>query len=239
VIPGNPASYQAAKILRAQIMRESNLILTDEHRDAVKLMIDYLYEGEYEPKLPAGCPTIFGTQPKFSGEATEKKYGYSYQFPHTCVKAAHCETKVCPHHDCYEYDCTGCVNFICRTCCYTWIPPMQTTADHMLLHYHMYQLGKKYAVVGLSDLACEKFEQWCEKHWDDDNFLVVGNVVFSNINTDDQSLKDALAKTVSNHMCLLNKPTVQDWMQKANGLAVGLVKLRAKDLGWVKPDAAK
>jgi hypothetical protein len=103
----------------------------------------------------------------------------------------------------------------------------------------MFQIGKRYSVVGLSDLAREKFEQWCEKYWDDDYFLKVGDIVFSSTNKDEQSLKDVVAKTVSNHMCLLNKPTVQDWMQMANGLAVSLVNLRAQDLGWVKPDAAK
>jgi hypothetical protein len=102
----------------------------------------------------------------------------------------------------------------------------------------MYRLGKKYAVVGLSDLALEKFEQWCEKHWDDDYFLIVGDIAFSSTK-DEQSLRDVVAKTVSNHMCLLNKPAVQGWMQQADGLAVGLVNLRAQDLGWIKTDAAK
>jgi hypothetical protein len=233
--PGEPANSPVANILRPQPIDENTLRLLDSDQRAVKLMMDYLYEGEYEPKLPAGCASIFGTKPHFTGEM---KDDYLYLFPHTCRKAL-CKTKVCPHHHCSKHRGNVCVHFVCRTCCPTWIPPIPTEPDQLLLHYRMFQIGKRYSVVGLSDLAREKFEQWCEKYWDDDYFLKVGDIVFSSTNKDEQSLKDVVAKTVSNHMCLLNKPTVQDWMQMANGLAVSLVNLRAQDLGWVKPDAAK
>jgi hypothetical protein len=38
-------------------------------------------------------------------------------------------------------------------------------------------------------------------------------------------------------MDLLNKPEIQALLNEFNGLAVGLLNLRAKELGWIKPSA--
>jgi hypothetical protein len=213
----------------AQDTSEGIINLYDDPGD-VKLMIQYLYEGDYEPKLPVSGASISGSEPHV---IAVKQAGFLYRFPHSCDSGS---SSICPHHYCYMYNSAKYVDFVCVVCCPTWIPPIHTEPGHMLLHADMYKLGKKHNVVGLQDLAREKFEQWCEKHWNDDEFVEAAEAAVTNIDKNDRSLTDVVVKTVSNHICLLDKQLIQRLMRH-EGLAMDLVELRAKDLGWVKSDA--
>jgi hypothetical protein len=215
----------------AQDTSKDVITLYDDSGD-VKLMIQYLYEGDYEPKLPVSGASISGTEPQVIGT---KQAGYSYKFPHSCGSGSN---SICPHHYCFGYNSTKCVDFVCEHCCPTWIAPIHTEPGHMLLHADMYELGKKYKVVGLKDLACEKFQQWCGKHWNANQFTGAAHLAVQYSTKDDRSLIDVVVKTVSDHICLLDKPQIQSLM-RSEGLAMDLLSMRADDLGWVKSEAAE
>ena len=109
---------------------------------------------------------------------------------------------------------------------------MTTKPKQMLLHAKMYELGDKYDVVGLKELAREKFQIWCERYWDEEDFAAAARCAFSTTPDKDAGLRDVVVRTVSGHIDLLNKPAVAAILNEFNGLAVGLLRMRAEDLGW-------
>jgi hypothetical protein len=98
----------------------------------------------------------------------------------------------------------------------------------------MYEIGDKYDVIGLKELAREKFSRCCAKFWDSEEFAPAAHYAFSTTPEEDKGLRDVIVRTVSLHMILLNKPAVEAVLTEFNGLAVGLLKMRAKELGWTE-----
>jgi hypothetical protein len=105
----------------------------------------------------------------------------------------------------------------------------------MLLHAKLYEMGDKYDVTGLKKLACEKFLRACAIYWNDDHFATAAHYAFITTPEHDQGLRDIVSETISQYMELLNKPAVEALLHEFNGLAVGLLKMRATELGWIKP----
>jgi len=103
-----------------------------------------------------------------------------------------------------------------------------------MLHAQMYEIGDKYDVVGLKELAREKYLCASAKYWDDEHFAPAAHYAFSTTPEDDNGLRNVVSTTISQHMTLLNKPAVEALLAEFNGLALGLLKMRAKELGWVK-----
>jgi hypothetical protein len=99
----------------------------------------------------------------------------------------------------------------------------------------MYEVGDKYDVVGLKQLACEKFSGVCSEHWDSTEFAPAAHYAFSTTLENDTGLTRVIIRTVSENINLLNKPEVEALLNEFNGFAVGLLKMRATDLGWTKP----
>jgi hypothetical protein len=97
----------------------------------------------------------------------------------------------------------------------------------------MYEIGDKYDVVGLKDLAKEKFDRACRKFWDDDHFPIAANHAFSTTPEDDKGLRDIVCKTISDHVTLIQKPEVEALMMEFNGLAFGLFKAKALEQKWI------
>jgi hypothetical protein len=99
----------------------------------------------------------------------------------------------------------------------------------------MYETADKYLVVGLKDLAREKFDRACAKYWDDELFAPAAHHVFSTTPEYDKGLRDVVSRIFSEHMILLNKPSVEALLEEYNGLAIQVLKLRGTQLGWIKP----
>ena len=133
-----------------------------------KLMVQYMYEAEYDPPLTDPASAI----------AKERTYKdaydleYTYDFPHTCVvTGSKCFKKtLCPHHTCYKHTCEfNCEDFVCYEC--EDVPGLPSGgADQLLLHASMSAIGDKYYVHGLEALAKEKFERACERYWNTPEF---------------------------------------------------------------------
>lgn len=165
---------------------------------------------------------------------------YHYKFPHTCGSACKAPN-VCHHHKC-DYHCyanatKGCIDFICPSCCpgstiTAALPPATGDASQLLLHAKMYEVADKYDVTGLDQLAREKFLRAATEFWDTEHFAPAAHYAFSTTPEEDKGLRDVVSNIISQHMALLKKPAVESLLIEFNGLAVGLLKARAKDLGW-------
>jgi hypothetical protein len=114
------------------------------------------------------------------------------------------------------------------------LPPASSDASQLLLHAKMYEIGDKYDVIGLKQLAREKFLRAAAKYWNHEQFAPAAHYAFSTTPEEDKGLRDVVNNTISIHMELLNKPAVEALLTEFNGLAVGLLKMRARDLGWIK-----
>jgi hypothetical protein len=114
------------------------------------------------------------------------------------------------------------------------LPPASSDASQLLLHAKMYEIGDKYDVIGLKQLAREKFLRAAAEYWNDEQFALAAHYAFSTTPEEDKGLRDVVNNTISMHMELLNKPAVEALLTEFNGLAVGLLKMRARDLGWIK-----
>ena len=98
----------------------------------------------------------------------------------------------------------------------------------------MYEVGDKYYVSGLKDLAMSKFKIACSVYWNDAKFAEAANYAYSTTPDGDKGLRDIVCKTISDHMSLMNKPQVEVLMTQFNGLAFGLLKQKAEANGWLK-----
>tara|TARA_R110002003_G_scaffold124_13_gene11302 strand:+ start:1997 stop:2401 length:405 start_codon:yes stop_codon:yes gene_type:complete len=134
------------------------------------------------------------------------------------------------------------VNFICKHCCadkfvkYDALPPANGETTQLLLHAKMYEIGDKYDVQGLQQLAREKFLRACVEYWNDDNFAPAAHLAFTTTPESDDGLRTIISNIISQHMVLLNKPEVEALLNEFNGLAVDLLKKRGKEMGWMRAD---
>ncbi|CAN9427161.1 unnamed protein product [Alternaria alternata] len=171
--------------------------LSEEDPVIVKLLVQYLYEGEYDTKL--ADMTLDTAQP----QAKE-----------------------------------ACVNFVCLECCPDWASGTESKstsdASQLLLSAEMYEIGDKYDVLGLKKLALSKFSLLCDEYWDDVLFAPAAHYAFSTTPENDKGLRDIVTQTIADHMDMLNSPAVEALLHEFNGLAVSLLTMRAKDLGWIK-----
>ena len=128
--------------------------LPDNEPEVVKLLVQYLYEAEYDPVLSGFAPSWdYGTTP-----------------PHTCdnIYVRRCDAGVCPHHQCGINCSSACKSFVCgecRTC--TSPADFYGTANDMVTHAKVYETADKYDISGLKEFCIEKCKQACIVFWDD------------------------------------------------------------------------
>ncbi|RYO37466.1 hypothetical protein AA0111_g2145 [Alternaria arborescens] len=154
--------------------------LSEDEPEIVKLLVQYLYEGEYDVTL---------------------------------TDMAHLALPVC------------CPDWASRT--------KGIVASQLLVSAKMYGIGDKYDVPGLKQLALAKFSFACEKYWESQQFAPAAHYAFSTTPESDKGLRDIVAKTIADHMKTLNSPVAEALLNEFNGLAMGVLKIRAKDLGWI------
>ncbi|CAN9416642.1 unnamed protein product [Alternaria alternata] len=203
--------------------------LSEDEPEIVKLLVQYLYEGEYDIKL---------TDMAHSAQPVVRVYkdDYShYSFPRTCQNVKCPNPNVCRHHYCNSNRCNAsCVNFVCTECCPDWVPPtMGADASQLLVNAKMYEIGDKYDVLGLKQLALAKFSLACETYWESQQFAPAAHYAFSTTPESDKGLRDIVTKTIADHTKTLNSPAVEALLNEFNGLVTGVLKMRAKDLGWI------
>ncbi|KAH7091580.1 hypothetical protein FB567DRAFT_436686, partial [Paraphoma chrysanthemicola] len=220
---------------------ESRIDLPEDDPATIKLLIEYLYEAEYDPRLPDSNESSNVTDPVKPFVKGPKDADYHYNFPHTCQPG--CPTPhhmVCPHHECGERDgdCDDdCVDFICTTCCGPKILPAPTgDATQLVLHAKMYEIGDKYHVLGLKQLAREKFIRASAVFWDSEHFGSAIHHAYSTTPEEDKGLRVVVTEVIAQHMELLNKPAIETLAKEFNGLAFGLLKAHTKAFLKAYPD---
>jgi hypothetical protein len=137
---------------------------------------------------------------------------------------------VCPHHICGSYvpGVPG-IDFICDKCTR---PKPAGSVDHLLIHAKMYEIADKYDVVGLKELAREKFWIGCNTFWDDDAFPTAAHYAFCTTMEDDEGLRDIVSRTISEHIGLIHKLEVQTLLAEHNGLALDILLNKAYEYEW-------
>ncbi|KAI4659343.1 uncharacterized protein J4E78_005770 [Alternaria triticimaculans] len=207
----------------------------------VKLLIQYLYEGEYEPLLLDGESSLAPASAKVNDTRPKHNHNglaYSYDFPHTCDTNNICSSSfVCPHHTCHHTNWSLCCanrKYTCEMCnrAAPSLPSLNGQADQLLLHSKIYEYADKYDVIGLKDLAIEKFSRSCKHFWDKDEFSIAAHHVFSTTVDTDKGLRDIVSATIGAHMGLVKKPEVKVLMTEFNGLALGILEEKIVEHGW-------
>ena len=216
---------------RAKESEKGEIDLPDDEPAIVKLLIQYLYEGEYDPVLPAN-----GLAETLQTPRPARNLNYTYSFPHTCEgQGRYCyDYNICPHHTCKRQtmdDCSFlCKEFDCKEC----NPSLNGTSDQLLIHAKMYEIADKYDALGLKNLVKEKFSRACQHFWDNDKFAVAAHHAFSTTPEDDKGLRDIVSNTISTHMELVEKPAINVIMTQFNGLALGILEEKIKQYGWAE-----
>jgi hypothetical protein len=104
----------------------------------------------------------------------------------------------------------------------------------LLVHAKMYETADKYDVVGLKELAQDKFRRSCAAFWDEDAFAVAAYHAYFTTMAEDKGLKDIVISTISEHMELIHKPTIETLMTEFSGLCLGILKRKSVEHGWGK-----
>jgi hypothetical protein len=182
--------------------------------------------------------TIESSKPplvKLKVKGQRQSITYKYQFPHTCTSFEdYCRDPfVCPHHTCDQNCVSSCVRFICDKCTRLALPKLSGSASQTLTHAKMYEIADKYDVVGLKDLAREKYKLSCSTFWDKDDFSIAAHYAFSTTMADDKGLRDIVSRTISEHMELMQKDEIKTLLAEFNGLALGILLKKADEHGWV------
>jgi hypothetical protein len=212
--------------------------LPEDDPATVKLLVQYLYEGDYHPSaLPfvaQNSEVSTNSVSQHSSKNKSRKMPRNMQpsnSPHSCTYSA-CGYIVCDHHQCGDHCDNNCSSFVCQNCIpVPPLPPIDGQADQLPTHATLYALGDRYGVVGLKELAQEKFRRACLHFWDSLEFAVAVHLAFSTTIDEDKGLRDIVSKTVAEHMDLVNKPEVEVLMMQFNGLAFGLLKQKVAQ-GW-------
>jgi hypothetical protein len=213
--------------------------------------MQYLYEAEYDPKLPASHRAHFSNKEVLLQPKDKLSIGgrsaLHYEFPHTCSQGClGANQQVCQHHLCGVMTCNGtCKDFVCRECCPDYHASLARTAEefkggpsnHLLLHSQIYVLAEKYQVDGLKELALEKFKWCCAVFWYTSDFLLAVRHVFDDSTPEnDRGLRDLVTFTIVKHMEVLSKPEVWALLEEHNGLSTHVLKLKDTELGFKAPE---
>lgn len=92
------------------------------------------------------------------------------------------------------------------------------------VHAQMYALADKYGIHDLKDLAREKFAAVASNDWDGKGFAVAVHTVYASTPESDYGLRNVVVDTLSEHRELLEKPEMEALVKEVNGLAFGLLK---------------
>lgn len=96
----------------------------------------------------------------------------------------------------------------------------------------MYEMADKYKVVGLKELAKEKFSRGCKHFWDTLDFPIAAFHAFLTTPEADTGLKDCVSRAIAANMQLVQKPKIRALLMKFNGLALRILDAKSKELGW-------
>ncbi|KAF2867319.1 hypothetical protein BDV95DRAFT_550982 [Massariosphaeria phaeospora] len=225
VCSGSEFLARAVKFRVGKEHEDGKIDLPDDDPQTISILIKFLYEGDYDPTL--------SETGRIATKELPTNTHYTYAFPHTCRN--NCPRPhhlVCPHHKCGTTCDDSCQDFTCAECtAIVYVPGDQLEPHHLLLHAKMYEMGDKYQVHGLQEIAQEKFKRQCSFHWDDNQFAVAAHYAYSTTLDTNTGLREIVRDTICKHPKLLDKSAVDTLLDEFGGLAAGILRVKAKDLG--------
>lgn len=223
--------------------------LPDEERETVKLLMQFFYEGDYLPIISDSSLTATPFQTSKPSVFTPQQV-----FPHTCPPSMFqrgCMMVLCPHHTCgshcqaastgFSQTRTVCSNFTCPSCPalgppaqIVIPPPGGTQSADLLTHANMYAIADRLIVTGLKALALAKFQSACTHYWDTPEFPAAVEYIFTSTPEEDSGLRNTVYVAISNHMQLMEDEKIKALMMELNGLAYGVLHVKATQNEWLK-----
>jgi hypothetical protein len=190
----------------------------------LKLYIQFLYEAEYDPRLPDDFTGVGLANHAVTAEcAALKPSPYNYEFPHTCDGSVH--QYICPDHTC-SGEMMKKVHWVCDMCC-SPLEDMPGDEDQLLLHAKMYAIGEKYDTESLKAVAREKFRRSCCRNWDTDDFVPAAAYVFSSTPDSDMGLRNIVAQALAEVTKeIFYEPDIEVLLEDFPRLAIAVLKLR-------------
>ncbi|CAN9469487.1 unnamed protein product [Alternaria alternata] len=195
----------------------SKVDLLQDEPEIVRLLVQYLYENDYEVDSDEKCEQKRKQKQAAIDLRSQRSpggCGYLLNFPHKCGQGCHYPSVwVCPHHRCTS-NCISNCNFTCSTCSPIIEGEDMTDPKLLLFHSKMYAIGDKYDVAGLKELARTNFCMISNKAWKDEAFTGVADHVLSSTPDSDAGLRDVLCEMIGLYVELLNKPAFADLLNK-------------------------
>ena len=227
-----------------QEAEDSRVDLSADDPEAVKLLVQFFYEAEYNPFFPPPPPL-----PLDGGE-----YWTPQTEPHwcklkegvDCIEGGRRDGRdvrsICEHHECGNYCELNCDGFVCEDCL---APPRESLSEQLLTHIKVYIIADKYNVVALKDLAIEKFRRMyfsamfpqydrtimtnrtlgsCWAWWDGPDFPIAAQFAHRNAPAHDSRLREVIQETIFMRSQLLENPEIETLLTEWPGLAMRILK---------------
>ncbi|KAF1848768.1 uncharacterized protein K460DRAFT_393764 [Cucurbitaria berberidis CBS 394.84] len=197
---------------------ESKIDLPEDEPAIIRLLVQFLYECAYDihppvRSLSSSAPQV---QPWFPHSCHTRGAQYSLHFP--------CKKELCEHHICGTHCRSKCSDFTCSVC--DDLRPHRSAAEYasrLLVHAKMYEVGDKYQVTGLKELARENFQAACAVSWDDEQFAVAARHVFTSTPESDGGLRGVVMEVLRARRGVLTKPCVGAFLRQHPGVMYELL----------------
>jgi hypothetical protein len=85
-------------------------------------------------------------------------------------------------------------------------------SSQLLVHSKMYEIGDKYDVPGLKELAREKFSRACREFWEGGDFIVAAEYAFTTTVDDDEGLRKCIEDVLVTKKGLLLREDVKTFL---------------------------
>ncbi|ERF77169.1 hypothetical protein EPUS_06449 [Endocarpon pusillum Z07020] len=211
-------------------------MLPEDDPKLIKLMIDYLYQLDYEikpescngvitngepeiPPIPEADAPVAPVIERFEDMAAPPLIAEEELRELTKPKKTKSSRK---KRSAASYDGLSVLRYQ-----QAWIEESDSNSSknsELNVHAQMYALADKYGIHDLKDLAREKFAAVASNEWDGKGFPVAVNTVYATTPESDYGLRNVVVDTLSEHRELLNKPEMEALVKEVNGLAFGLLK---------------
>ncbi|KAH6864950.1 hypothetical protein BKA58DRAFT_431522 [Alternaria rosae] len=226
---------RAERFPAGRLTAESKVNLPEDDPAIVKLLIQFLYENDYETK-DLTIKSDARVAKTLRASRSPSDFEFLFDFPHTC--SGDCRYPfhaICPHHYCTN--CAGtCVNFVCGICA-PILGGTEINRAILLVHSKIYEIADKYDVNGLKDLARTKFSSLCALLWNGDVFAQAAEHALSSTPDSDDVLREVLCQTIISHIELLNKSDVAELLSKHTDFLFNALRLVAEEKAGLKPKA--
>ncbi|KAF2634164.1 hypothetical protein P280DRAFT_464069 [Massarina eburnea CBS 473.64] len=212
----------AMRFTAGKEVEDGTIDFPDDDPAAMKLLVQFMYLGDYEPYLDLDSPK----RPLLDTSGGR----YTYDFPHTCKFGCPSpDHRICPHHQCWQNTCnTGCVRFVCTDCtdcnppAVVLVPGHETT--RCFPHSIAYEIADKYQINELKELARKKFSMACALHWKENEFLYAAQHACTSTMNEDMGLRLIVAKTVAAHIELFERDMFKQLLSEHGNVAVAVLE---------------